>query len=113
MKGTQKRDLFQIMDGAMGFMTGRYTPALPSEKYHDEINGITFDTCYTQDTGCYETGIKDTRYNNSWIIVEEYDTKKQSLAGHKKWIKKLTTGNPPKELPSVQMDPYPLLKGDE
>ena len=49
-----------------------------------KINNYTIDTCFCNDTNKYETAIK--KFDNAWVIVEEYDTKEQSQEGHKKWV---------------------------
>lgn len=77
---------------------------------NDKIKNVEVDTVYATDTDCYETGIQDRRYYSSWMIVEEYDTKEEALKGHNKWVKKLTTGKPPKELPNVQGEDSFYLK---
>lgn len=47
---------------------------------------ITIDTCFTNDTGKYETGIKVD--NDEWIIVERYPNKTSAIIGHGEWIEK-------------------------
>ena len=51
------------------------------------VNGrhdIYIDTCFTHDTGKYETaiGVDD----KDLIIVEEYDDKDEATIGHAKWL---------------------------
>lgn len=70
------------------FISGLFTQWDDYEvrKVDNTINGnYEIDTAYASDTELYETGIKFK--NNKWIIVEEYETKKQALKGHKKWVK--------------------------
>ena len=58
------------------------------------------DTCYTSDTGCYETGISAKNLNDgSWIIVDEYKTAEESEKGHNKWVKYMKTN--PKKLTDI------------
>lgn len=113
-KGQQKNPVLFFHQSSMLYGFGGMSPLNHQERLvkNDTINGIEFDTCFAYDTGCYETGIVDKRYHDCWIIVEEYDTKKEALAGHKKWIKKLTIGKPPKELSSVQGDYFNKLLKD-
>jgi hypothetical protein len=47
------------------------------------IGTITIDTCEAFDTGSWETGVNR---NGGWIIVQQYDSKEEAKAGHKKWI---------------------------
>lgn len=47
---------------------------------------ITIDTCYTNDTGRYETGIKID--SDQWIIVESYPNRASAVIGHDEWIKR-------------------------
>ena len=68
---------------------------------NDEWDGIEVDTVAITDASQpYETGIKDCRYHDSWIIVEQYDTKKQAIAGHRWWTN-LFKNNPPQEISDV------------
>ena len=44
----------------------------------------------------FETGISHELYNEGYIvIVEQYDTKEEALAGHEKWVK-VMEGKPEK-----------------
>ncbi len=45
---------------------------------------ILVDTCFTMDTGMYETAIRVN--NDPIIIVEEYNTKEEAEKGHEKWV---------------------------
>jgi len=52
----------------------------------DGINDKVIDTCYTPDTGEWETAIE---YNNRWYVVEHYGNNKlKASEGHRKWVKK-------------------------
>lgn len=63
------------------------------------------DTCYASDTGLYETGISCERISDGdWVIVEEYETEKESKIGHKKWVKHMKTK--PKKLLSIQTEEW-------
>ena len=71
-------------------------------RYGKDDEDLVIDTAYTPDTGYYETGIIDKRYGtDDWIIVEEYETKKEALKGHNRWVKLMTGEKIPKELESV------------
>ena len=59
----------------------------------DEFNNIIVDTCKAPDTGYWETGIR----RDTWIIVEQYDSREEAVEGHKKWVK-LMKENPDREL---------------
>lgn len=49
----------------------------------------------------YETAVKHSRYrSDGMVIVEAYETKEEALAGHKKWVKKMTG----KKLPAKLVD---------
>lgn len=50
-------------------------------------NIFVVDTCFTPDTNAWETGIK--KNDESWIIVEEYETRTLAEKGHKNWVNKL------------------------
>jgi hypothetical protein len=62
-----------------------------SDVLRDEFtkNGIdiVIDTCCAFDTKVWETGIDQN--DNGFKIAEQYDSKKQALIGHKKWINEL------------------------
>ena len=51
----------------------------------DEWNDILVDTCFTSDTEKYETYVSNTEGK---AVVEIYKNKKESIIGHKKWVKK-------------------------
>lgn len=65
-------------------------------------SGLIIDTCFTSDTGGYETGVVHPKYNGGeWVIVEEYRTKEEAQTGHDKWVKKMTQKKLPKKLKDV------------
>ena len=68
-----------------------------------EKDNIVIDTCRVTDSlQPYETGVCHPKYNNgNWIIVEMYDTKEDAKKGHDKWVKKMTSSKPPKQLKDV------------
>lgn len=53
-----------------------------------EGNNFTLDTCRVTDSKQpYETALMHPFYNdNEWVILESYDTKEESQAGHNKWF---------------------------
>jgi hypothetical protein len=59
---------------------------------------ITIDTCFTGDTGLWETGIE--RNKEDWVIVEQYHNKTEATTGHNNWVK-LLTNNPKEELHDI------------
>jgi hypothetical protein len=68
-------------------------------------DGWTVDTCYAPDTGKHETGITCKWINNGdWVIVEQYESEKDSVKGHKKWVKHMNTK--PKKLYSIQTEEW-------
>lgn len=67
------------------------------------INEYIVDTVYADDTGLYETAVKHPDINSGeWVIVEEYETKRAAISGHKKWVKECQ--NNIEKLFSVQLD---------
>ena len=64
----------------------------------EELKTHTIDTCYTIDTGEWETGIEPKGKN--WVIVEQYHNKKEATIGHKKWVEKIKK-NPKTKLEDV------------
>lgn len=95
-----------IADSIMGEPKNNRTNALTYEK-----KDLFIDTCYCYDTDFWETAIGDKRYDDDLIIVEEYSDKEEAIAGHKKWVKKMTSKTPPENLRSIQNDDiYKLLE---
>jgi len=53
-----------------------------------ETEKYTVDTVFSSDTGFWETGIICDGFNdNEWIIVDEYESKKDAEVGHDKRVK--------------------------
>ena len=80
-------------------------------RYGGDGDELVIDTCHATDTGYWETGIVDERYESedSWVIVEEYIDKDEATKGHGKWVKLMTSKKLPKILNSVQQkDGYKL-----
>ena len=70
-------DLFNFLTGGIrGDVIGT------DEVNHHDIT-ILVDTCFTLDTGYYETAVRVD--NDDFIIVEEYDNSTQAMEGHKFW----------------------------
>ena len=69
----------------------------------DEFGNIIIDSCFTPDTQKWETGVK--KGDDSWIIVEMYDTREKAIAGHKKWRLKL------KKNPKLKLKNCDWMKG--
>lgn len=90
------------MLSSMFAMMGTYEQRKVS-RHENKKDGVVIDTCAVTDSDKpYETAIRHPSYNNKeWIIVELYNTKKESLVGHKKWIKKITAKKLPKQLKDV------------
>lgn len=60
---------------------------LRKDALRKDIKTHTIDTCLCPDTMQWETGVLPA--NDCWIIVEQYNNKKEAIKGHKKWIAKL------------------------
>src|ERR1035437_4458609 len=59
------------------------------------LDGFIVDTCKAFDTGAWETGVKDERYSDSWIIVGQYHDREAAVVGQQGWVDALTN-KPPK-----------------
>lgn len=56
-----------------------------------ETDDFTVDTCAAFDTGVWETGVLDERYNNgAWIIVSQYEDRASAVEGHQKWVDEMS-----------------------
>ena len=75
---------------AMGTLDGNRESALTLE-----TSEYTVDTCFTNDTDKWETGIQ--RLGTDWVIVEEYNDESEAETGHNKWVKFMA--ETPDELP--------------
>lgn len=73
-----------------------------SEALTDEFDGITVDTCSTNDTHKWETGIKREQIEGKWIIVSQYHNKEEAEEGHKKWVEYIKE-NPACELRDIDL----------
>jgi hypothetical protein len=65
-------------------------------------DGITVDTCFTSDTGFWETGIERKKIENNWVIVSQYESEAEAKLGHEGWVK-LMTDDPTAELKDINM----------
>ena len=65
-----------------------------------EEGELVIDTCSVTDGNKpYETAVAHPQYDNrEFIIVDAYDTREESLAGHENWVSKMTTEPLPNEL---------------
>lgn len=65
--------------------------ASPEKAGRDEfvVRGVSLvvDSCFVYDAQCFETCV--FRDDDGGTNVEHYDTMKQAIAGHKKWVRKL------------------------
>ncbi len=83
------------LEGALNFLetlaSGNPYPdkeTVTKTKLHE--NTVTVDTCLPKDTGVWETGIKRTKVEGKWVIVEQYPDETAAQMGHKKWVEQLT-----------------------
>ncbi len=72
----------------------------------EEWEDILVDTCFTNDTGKFETYISN---DFGSAVVEIYKNRKESIKGHKKWVSKLRE-NPELELKEVGFKEWAGLK---
>ncbi len=96
--------LEQGIMGVMSFLESVADGTLGNGKNigRDEWDSITVDTCWASDANYFETGVLDPRYDNSFIIVEEYaDNEEAALRGHEAWVRKLKASPPPVELTNI------------
>ena len=73
-----------LLERVVKFLGTEWQPREERIVDNTKIDEYTVDTCYCNDTNKYETAIK--KYDNEWVVLEEYDTKEQSQYGHNKWI---------------------------
>ncbi len=79
--------------------------------FRDELGDITVDTCKAFDTGRWETGVEIEE--GHWTITEQYDSREEAAAGHKKYVELLKT-NPKAELPDIHSEGnFDWNNGDE
>lgn len=50
----------------------------------NDVDGIYVDTCFTNDTGKYETYVKNKQGS---AVVQIYKSREEAIKGHKKWLK--------------------------
>lgn len=100
MKRFKEFGIFDLMYGVLGGFEkwDKYENRL----VNNTVSGLyTVDTVYCDDTEMYETAIWKEK-GNPMIIVEEYETKEQAVAGHLKWVEFVKTE--PTEALSCQTD---------
>jgi len=90
-------------------MIGNHDERVVAPQYSKD--GIYVDTCMVTDADKpYETGIEHPNYKDGvMIIVELYLTKTEAIAGHKKWIKILTSDKLPKSIKDVSTASIAML----
>jgi len=73
--------------------------------------GLVVDTASVGDTSHpFETGITHPLYNDGeWIIVEEYDSKKDAKKGHGKWVGIMTAKKLPNKIEDVSTAEVSIL----
>lgn len=99
-----------LLTGFSGMAYGGYEERKVA-RYGNDGDGLIIDTAFTNDTGYFETGVIDERYDNNWIIVEEYKDKHTAEKGHNKWVKLLKSKKVPKYLTDVHgAGKYKLIK---
>lgn len=81
----------------------------PEKQITEKLQDITVDTRLAPDTGIWETGIKRTKIEGKWVIVEQYKNENAAQKGHKKWVK-LMTEHP--DSPIKDIDIWSLGIGD-
>lgn len=97
--------LNQLATGFNGMMFESESERVSRKTGHTKSKDWTVDTCYALDSGVYETGISCKWIDNGeWVIVDEYETKEESVIGHKKWVKHIKTK--PKKLWSIQLEEW-------
>jgi len=75
------------MNDMFGFgMVGNYEERKVA---NNKVKDAEIDTAAVTDSAHpFETAVKHPRfYDGKWIVVEMYDTKEASQAGHDKWVK--------------------------
>ena len=82
-----------------GMADGSFIEKANLTRLHNEFDNVIVDTCFTSDTGKYETGIQVD--DKPWVIVELYKTHADSVLGHTKWYQKMKE-NPKIKLVDVQ-----------
>lgn len=68
-----------------------------------ENKNLIISTAIVIDSPAFaETAISHKQYNNgNWIVVENYENKKEAIKGHEKWKKKMTSKILPKNLTDI------------
>lgn len=61
-----------------------------SNKFTDEVGGITIDTCMPRDTKIWETGILRPTSEGKWVIVSQYHSEVEAQQGHQEWLAYMT-----------------------
>jgi len=97
------------MNGLLNFMQSMIEgfPDL-KESRKDALTNVVksrkVDTCFTNDTGKWETAIENK--DGQFIVVEVYDNgKEEAVIGHQKWLSRFKQ-NPNMELESVGFEEW-------
>lgn len=107
-KNISGKDAFDLGFGGLGngfggMMFESETENKDRKVLNTKVKNWCVDTCYTPDTGLFETGIESPNFNNgAWVIVDEYETKAEAIKRHKEWIKFMKTN--PKKLTDIHSE---------
>lgn len=58
--------------------------AIGTDSFYNGTTHIYIDTCFTKDTGRYETAIQIN--GGEIVIVEDYDDSNDAEMGHRRWV---------------------------
>ncbi len=91
MKPIKVSPLEGLFNFAQTFATGNPYPdkgTVTNTKLHKDT--VIIDTCLPKDTDIWETGIRRTKIEGIWVIVEQYPDEESAKKGHENWVKQLT-----------------------
>jgi hypothetical protein len=71
-----------------------------NDVFRDKVGDIIIDTVEPLDTYVWETGININGDEEEWVVVEQYNNKKEANIGHIKWVEKIKT-NPNTKLKEI------------
>lgn len=76
-----------------------------------EEGKLIIDTAAINDSPYpYETAIKYPLYNKGdWIIVQTYNSKEETIIGHREWVERMTANALPHELTDVSDNMVSML----
>lgn len=87
---------------AMGLVDGSIDESRQDTFTDETDKGVVIDTVCPIDTGYWETGILKSA-DDSWVVVEQYDSREAAEEGHKSWFQ-LMVLNPDRELNDVLLE---------